>query len=370
MKTRPFLMLLLLAIVLALAPIVQAADTDSAPPQCFNLPQDDCSFLMSALAKTNLSLSSFHQTSRVELLMSGWMGQPGAQDFVLIAEGEGPVSSDLAKALQDPFAAISLMLDMKITSSNGVQSITTPLSIRYVDATGYWTDPFTGQWVGINVNDLMSLGALAVNMMSQVEQSPEAMAKMMEAAGMGSFGPPMAVLGLLSLGTGMMMTTDMMSVLPTPSFVVNYERLDDVEMMGQTMAPFSLDLDLNPLLSSKEFQDFLAQTLTTLGQASQDPSLLMAGQLVPAVLENTTVTMNMTQWIGTEDQLLHKVAFDVNVAVDLNALMGMGGMASEPATVNLRLEVSLDQINETFSISPPEKAALIKAEDISGMWPY
>ncbi len=373
MKTRLLTPLLVLALILVLVPVKYAEGAEAAP-ECFNLSADDCALLLTAVAKTNTNISSFHQKFRVELALRGWLGQAGgdANDFTFSAEGEGLFSSDPAAALQNPFAATSMALDMETKSVNGKQIFSVPLSIRYVDATSYWTDPLTGQWMGLSIEDAMTLGMLAMNMVTQMSQAPMVMAPMGQPhGGMGAVALPPSVVNLLSsggdltsLGLGLM-SLGMTVAVPAPAMVVNYERLDDVDMMGQSLAPFRLEMDLAPLLSSDQFRDSLAQALMAAGESTQDPNLLIVGQLVPEVLKNSSIKLSMTQWVGTEDQYVHKLAIDVETAVDLNAL-GLGAGA-EPATASLHFEVTLDQINQGVNITPPKNAVPINPSIFSAM---
>ncbi|MCD6290408.1 MAG: hypothetical protein J7M34_07890 [Anaerolineae bacterium] len=359
MKNHLLIPLFVLVFVLAsaVAPTARAQESPIAP-ECFNLSADDCAFLMTALAKTGQDVTSFNQSFHLQVTLNGWMGQADTNDFTLDVKGHGPFIIDPAKALQNPLAAVSAMLDMQATSSGGGQRLSSMMDIRYVDSTGYWTDPATGQWLGLSADEVMGLMAMAAGLAAQ----PEQLAKIATPAGAPI--APAVTKEAVDLSADLA-TTNIAEVLPTPSFVVNYVRKDDVKMMGRTLSPFSLDLDMAPLLASKQFQSFLVQVLSTAGQGDQDPGLLMAAQMAPTVLDHTSVTLNVTLWVGEDDMLLHKVTLDMQTAVDVDAVLGLGKTGAGPATVEVHADVTLDHINQHMMVSAPEHATMLAPSGLS-----
>lgn len=375
MKTRLLSLMIVLALIIIITPAAHG-DTSTSVPGCFNLSAEDCAFLWTAITKSNLGIHSFQQTIRLDVAMDGWMGPAGdgKPELSVSVEGQGVFKNDPARSLQDPLGATDLAVNLKARSSNGSQAVESPLNIAFVDATGYWQDPYTGQWVGISSQDAMAMAMAMMGVLSQM--SPMDMVGAAEqsaaAAGMPMMIDPALInswmnAGQVAVGMGMSLAAmPVTAVLPTPSFVVSYERLDPVELQGQTMSPFVLTLDLQPLLSSEKFQSTVAETLNAAAETSGDPTLSMVAQMLPMVLNATEASMQITQWIGHEDQFVHELTVDVTLAFDSGALMGMPSSGA-PATVTVHLDVTMDQINADIQVEAPRQAALITADSLGLM---
>src|SRR5688500_1819991 len=84
MKLRTFLQTSLVALLVAMAGLVSAQDSD-----CLNLPAADCEYLNTAAANSAAALtSSFQQEFTIDLNVSG---VPDSEDVVFHVDGSGPV---------------------------------------------------------------------------------------------------------------------------------------------------------------------------------------------------------------------------------------------------------------------------------------
>jgi len=182
---------------------------------------------------------------------------------------------------------------------------------------------------------------------------------MSDPSAMAGMVPPELLAALSSI--------DAEELAATPGFL-NNQRLTDEELMGQAMTPFQFTIDFGTLFKSPQFQQAMQQ-LGTAAQTSTDPNAQQAAQLfmvLPMFLQNTTATVNATQWVGSTDQLIHKVALDLEANIDLSMLAGMSGNADaaaqaaqmQPITVDFHSEINFDQINESFDIAVPEGAQM------------
>jgi len=93
----------------------------------------------------------------------------------------------------------------------------------------------------------------------------------------------------------------------------------------------------------------LGESGEEMGLSEMTPQdLQMMGMILTPMLQGTTLSFQ--QWIGTEDQFLHRLALDMNINVNL----GMFGEAdTPPITGAFHFEADLDQVNETFDIAAP-----------------
>ena len=159
------------------------------------------------------------------------------------------------------------------------------------------------------------------------------------------------ITGAMAMGGGDMGMGDMGIDL---TGVITTTRNADVQEMGMNMASFSTSVDITQLLvavlSSPILGTLLGSGSADMGLGELSPQdLQMMGMIFQPMLTGTTV--DLQEWIGVDDMYLHKLVLDVNIHVDLG-MFGSEGAA--PITGAVHIDVSLDQINETFDIAAPE----------------
>lgn len=132
-------------------------------------------------------------------------------------------------------------------------------------------------------------------------------------------------------------------------------RIEDAELDGQTMLVFVSDVDLVQMLSTPVFLDVLQSLLAAApedmtggdagGQFGGD--LTGAVQLLPMLMTRDTV--QVTQWVGADDSLIHHVELKIDLSLDAAMI--------DPALgeVSFQLEVvsDLDQLGEPVTIEAP-----------------
>jgi hypothetical protein len=136
--------------------------------------------------------------------------------------------------------------------------------------------------------------------------------------------------------------------------VVTTTRVDDVDMMGMTMADFKTSVDVGnllvALLASPALGMVLGSSGADLGMGELTPQdMQMMGALFAPMLTGTTI--DLEEWFGVEDMYLHKFVLDVKINVNLGMF---GGDSSAPITGALYLSIELDQVNQTFEVTLPE----------------
>jgi hypothetical protein len=364
-KNRVSLLLLVLACLLALAPGASAQDTE-----CLNLSADDCAIITTAQANSD-NMKSALLTFAVDFTLGGLESfEPSAAGGVEFhVSGTGPftftgvpdpttmMSGDIGAAVN----AINLQMDLQIDiTAPGEDPVSLPVSVVIADGNFYFQDPESGAWQGITGEDLAAqMGEMSGMMGAMGGVDPNAMSDPSAMAGML---PPELLTALSSV--------DLEALAATPGFL-NNQRLPDEELFGQTVAPFQFTIDFGALFKSTEFQQMLSQ-LSTAAMTSTDTEVQQAAQILmvlPMFLQNTTATVDATQWVGATDQMIHKVALDIDADIDLSMLAGMSGDADaaaaaatmQPITIDFHFDAAFDQINGTFDIVAPEGATMMDA---------
>ncbi len=367
MKNRVSLWLLVLACLLALVPGASAQDTE-----CLNLSADDCTLITTAQANSDNVKSAF-LTFAVDFTLGGLESfDPSAAGGVEFhISGEGPftgtgvpdpttmMSGDLG-AILDTF---NMQMDMQLdVTAPGEDPVSTPFSFVIADGSLFFQDPENpGTWMGMTGETLSA----------QVSQFSD-MAGAMGGMDPSTMSDPSAMMGALppELLTALS-SIDGEALLETPGFL-NNQRLPDEQLMGQAMSPFQFTIDFGTLFKSPEFSAALSQ-ISTAAMSSTDPDVQQSAQMLmvlPMFLQNTTATVNATQWVGSTDQMIHKVALDLDADIDLSMLAGMSGDADaaaaaatmQPITLDFHFDATFDQINGTFDIVAPEGAQMITPE--------
>jgi hypothetical protein len=366
-KNRVSLLLLVFACLLALAPAA------SAQTDCLNLAASDCEILTAAEANSE-NMKSAQLNFAFDFSLGGLeaFAPEAAGGVEFHVSGGGPFTST---GVPDPsvlmsgdagafLSLINTQMDLNIdVTVPGEDPFSSPFSFVIVDGTLYFSDPDSGQWVGMTGETVSQLAEQSMGMMSAMGGAggvdPETLSD--PTAMMGQL-PPELLTALSSF--------DPEALAATPGFL-NYQRLSDEDMMGQPMIPFQFTADFGALFQSTEFQSTVNQIIQAASQMdTTDPeaaqNAAMAAAFVPMILNGTTGTFNLTQWVGSSDQFIHQVAIDLQGAMDLSMLAAAAGEASSgqmsPITLDLHIQVSFDQINSAFSIAAPEGAQMLTPE--------
>ncbi len=100
--------------------------------------------------------------------------------------------------------------------------------------------------------------------------------------------------------------------------VVTTTRGADAEVMGQQVATFVTEMNVAQLLvavlSSPMLGELLGEEMG--GEAMSPEDVQMIGMFLQPMLAGTTVSVE--QWVGLDDNYLHKLALDVTLALDLS----------------------------------------------------
>ncbi len=357
--TRLFAILTLVALLVT-GPLLTAFAQDA--PNCTGLNDADCQVIKDSMAAMRL-LKSFS----VPAWSLAFDVQAGEESMALAASGSGAVVlppslvawlSDMppvtTPANLDPVIAQIQALDsamiqqalaelgfylaieeaslvMPGQSASGSADILVKdngLYLRFESPAG--TDAWFGKPFDLSESDLSDIDDTLAEVvtMLQSDDTQAALAQVSEFSG--------TIAGLQALVSQYVVTT----------------RQPDVEMMGQSMRVFATDFDLTGFLSDPALADLLHNLLQNpaLGELGVDLGdvqnvnqtqiqfmLMTAGML----LGDTSISME--QAIGTDDSVVHHVAFDASVAVDLS-LFGSGA-DFDTVTIAASFEADMADVN-------------------------
>ncbi len=152
------------------------------------------------------------------------------------------------------------------------------------------------------------------------------------------------------------------------SGAISTARGEDVEMMGQPMATFTTTLDparaLAALLMDPSIGNALGMALgqAELGMEGLNPQdLQLLGAMLGPMLSKSSISFE--QWIGLEDSLIHKIALNVVIDLDLSFFAPELGVV----TGNLFLESEMADFNETFEVAVPQSYKSLEDLNLEGL---
>jgi hypothetical protein len=365
MKKR-VLTLLVLVVALTFGVTTAVSAQNNNPTACFNLSQEDCDVLAAALTNTNANLTSFNASYTIDFSESNQVFVVGVNDAAVTVVGQLGLATDAEMAMTDPTQGAMVNIIYGVTGNLGPYGVTGGQSIVYSGGNAYWTDPVSAQWVGISADDAIQLGlgaaAVGLNSMSAMSiPGLDAIGAMLDPSMLDD--PGMLLAGI----NPMILLSDPGSVLGgltmgTSLFYAGMERLEDMEMMGQTMNGFALNVDLG--------SDLIAAAL---GGMMGD----MAAMIPAEVWDDVDATATVTRWYGADDQLQHSIQATVDVTIGSTArtffvsLIAPNAVSADamlaPASFSIDLDAEMGQINEAMDIMAPEGASMVTLESIMGM---
>jgi hypothetical protein len=335
------------------SPVAPAAVETSYP--CFNLPEADCDVITAASDQTG-EATSFSQTFTLVLAADGLEplglfldNLPAGIDLSI--EGGGPMV--FTTGTEPPFAlAWDMQVEGSIDRGSGEQAISGLLPVTVLDGMVYM--PLTGedgtaQMTGFPQAALWSAEVPLIGGTLGDLPIPEAM--IMSATNLGSLLDIDTIVeraGLLGSGLGS---------------TIDYMRLDSVELMDQTMYPFQMTVDGAAVIAS--------DALPTLAAAlfPDGSSFASVIPLLPLIQDGVTSTAVLTQYVGADDNYIHRLTLDISLTVDLSAILGSpGGTPSAadevtPVTLNFAFDVQITDYNAEFTVTAPEDAAMMTLEE-------
>lgn len=280
---------------------------DGANPLCNGLSDADCQLMTAGQASmenvASLAVPSFS---------INFMLNDGMDDMAFSLAGSGefmlPVDGDMNSLMVHAYVDNMSMTDASGTQEVGNIEIIVLNSMAYIN--------YEGEWYGDTLSE-EDLG---------------------DFTDLGSIVDP-SMLG------GDMGGLDLSGVVTTA-------RGADQDMMGQTVAVFTTTFDLNQLivtlLSSPMVGSLLGDAMGGEGMEMTPEDLQMLGAFLTPMIAGTSLSFE--QWVGVDDMMLHGVALDAVLNLD----MSMFDPETGAITGELHFAAELANLNETFSVTAPE----------------
>lgn len=366
------LLLFLLALLVAGGPL--AAQDVMGVTFCGDLATEDCDLLMASKeAMTGLQSTSLDFNMGLDI--RGIPDMPFDKlIFQLNAKGAAAVAPEVMTTLQqaqenpmqfaDPQAAMT-MLSSLVSGVSGDFTLsldlppdlvamagpdanipaTLTLEMRMVDGVVYFNlDKIAAAipdadippgWMGVDLSSLVSqLGAMSSSMGSSAAIDEDAMSAYMQS----------------------LMDPETLSQFMT------IERVDDAEMMGQTMAVFRTTFDLSAFMQSDTYQNFLKAQMDA-ATAGQDVSPQDQAQIDEMMSTMTDAVQGLvieqTVSIGVDDHYTH--ASTLHMAWDMSDLINTiePGTDASGAMVTLDVTTNFSDFNNEVTVDVPDNATLI-----------
>jgi hypothetical protein len=153
--------------------------------------------------------------------------------------------------------------------------------------------------------------------------------------------------------------------LPSVKGFITVERSANKPVLdGQEQAEFVYSLDMRWFASSREALTLIKTAIRTaqsLGYKGRfnDLQLRLAQPILSRVLRNTTI--HITQWVGLNDQMLHRLSIEVNAQIDPGELF----IRKQPEfTATGSLTITLNDIGKPVTITAPRRTKVVAFETI------
>lgn len=363
MRKARFLMLLMVCVFMFSTSTLLAQDDSTL---CFDLSADDCAMLESALAN-NATITSFNHSFNLDFVADGLtilelLGQPFPTATVFHAQGDGVfVASESASGLS--FNGLSRGYQGELPE-NAPDSMTDLLGVLGVDTQD--GDAFSFSLLNDDFYLLLNDENVSfpINALNTLELP----------LGLGDLLPLDAILtaeldnwgditNALSLDELLMFDGVNMDA------VVTYQRLDNQDLMGQTVAPFELRIDLGALINLPEFQPILTQELIAMTSQFDDPMFSLIIGFAPILFPGLESEIVMTQYVGTEDNLVHGIGFEFDFLIDLGMLTQpsdapSGSSSIAPLDLSLDIELTMQDINSDITLTAPADARELSQTEV------
>jgi hypothetical protein len=291
--------LIVITIILTTPLAVFAQDGN---PLCSGLSAEDCDTLLAALDTLNTVQSFTIPAWEVSFDMDD-----GSQTVSLSASGQAGYAA--GEMVTD--TVLHVVIDeISMTPAEGE----IPEYVEVILADGFGYINYDGQWYGEELSE------------SDLADFED----MFGMAGGESMG-----LGLESLGidlTGVVTTT----------------RGADEDMMGMSLAPYTMEVDIAGLVMAALASPMVGEAMGMAGEEAMSPEeLQMMGAIFAPILGDTSISAGV--WVGNDDGFIHRV--ELNLALDVD--MTMFDPEAGAITGGLNFSADVSNIDEGYSVEAP-----------------
>lgn len=368
MKNRFLLLIIIVILLMTLTMTASAQDTQPVD-FCFNLSEADCQIIGSA-SENNANITTFSHDFSLEFTATGLeilelLGQGFPQSLAFTADGNGAFT-----IIDDSEAGFSLNANMA-SYQDFMLNVESDDIIDELQASGIdapWADtlefilyddvvyiPLPDENLSFPLSALTDL-ELPFGLQDMLPIYPETLVTLQP----DSWGDILALVDIEGI-----LAPDGMNF----GEAVNYQRLEDVEGMEQALYPFEFNLDISQILNNPEVTSLLITELSNLLSTSEDPMMAIVPQLLPLLLPGVEADLVITQYVGSDDNFVHRMTLDFGFLIDLGILTRPSGSTAEdssiqPLDLNLYFDFNLTGINQSVEIAPLDDARTLSQAEI------
>jgi len=368
-KAMPVFLLVILLFGLVPGALAQGPDV-----YCGDLSEADCNLLVqSQQAMRELSSSAFDLSAGFSMTSSEEF-EPGVNAIAMSLSGSGAVAADLSAFADlqgmDPEQVMGMMDTLPQMLVDLLRGVTVDASFNLVLPSELMADaPLPGD---LTLNVVGTDGVLYVDLTSllpaeTVEQEGMPAWIGIDLAGMyETIFQEMPDMSLEDMPG--MMDVSGFAELMNPDLLnqfVQIERGADETVDGQAVAVFVTTLDYEAMFSSEAFQQMMDEYMQNLmemeGMSDEDmPDNF--GEIMSGMMRGMEV--NVTEWIGLDDSLLHHMDMNMAYTLDPAAIAAlapdeadMGDIPDFSMAVDFTLDLS--DFNAPVEVTVPEGAQVI-----------
>ena len=358
------LSVLLIVLVMLAVPVLNAS-AQGGVFSCGTLSDEDCELMQQAEANMN-ALDSVAVDGTMSFTLSGLEIQPGTTELSLGANFNLALGGGLsALNYTDPVAMVNNLeavletllglhgqilvepwglevLEMEDLPPNAALDMRFADGILYMNAERAGLEDVDAEWAGVDL-------AAAYEEEGGLDLDQEQLEELLE----------------------MLQSSDITANMPVELLAeyTTYTRLDDADIMDQSMAVFETTLDLRSLILDPDFQAFMVRALDESGLL--DEVDLSAGDLQLALglltMLLTDFSATTTAYIGLDDGYLH--SYDFNLVLDVNLVM-VAGLAGDEMQLPNRLFLEMAATADFHSFNEPVEVEVptdVEMQDIDDM---
>jgi hypothetical protein len=324
-----------------------------------NIPQmpfDNLAFQLTGAGAFSVDPAAMEALKAVQSDPSAFM-DPTAS-FAMIEDLLGDVAGDLSVTLTLPPELVAMANSMNSDSGVTIPD-TISLDLRLVDSIGY-----------VNLADIAALapensgvpaGWIGVDLAALVEQMSGMVSSM----------------GDMSANMDTSAMQDYIAAFQDPEVLAEFltvERVDDSEVMGQTVAVFHFTFDYAALFTSDVFRNMMAAQMEMMSSMNEDAEVPSeadmdeAMNMVATMMEG--IELDIYESVGLDDNYIHSTSITMNWDMtDFMATMNEMSDATStpmegPAPVfNFSMTVENSNFNGDVNIVAPEDATIIPLGD-------
>ena len=137
---------------------------------------------------------------------------------------------------------------------------------------------------------------------------------------------------------------------------VNMTRLADEQVRGSDTAVYQMSFDFGAMMQDETFLESMETYMTEFSDSFGMQGDMFSMEALAQIYQDVTYTI--TQWIGVNDNYVHRVALDMQMNVPGDA-MGTGVGSFGDISMGMNFDIELFNFNEPINVVAPENAQIL-----------